>query len=86
MAIWQRILRRLHKINAAILGNFGGKDQGIPPDDVKKFEEALKKDGKQADIKIYPGRRARVRKSEQQRRIPGRRCGGRVAAYSEVSE
>jgi carboxymethylenebutenolidase len=44
----------LHKINAAILGNFGGQDQGIPPDDVKKFEEALKKDGKSADIKIYP--------------------------------
>ena len=44
----------LHKISAAILGNFGGKDQGIPPEDVKKFEEALKKDGKQVDIKIYP--------------------------------
>jgi carboxymethylenebutenolidase len=44
----------LRKINAAILGNFGGQDQGIPPDDVKKFEEALKKDGKSADIKIYP--------------------------------
>ncbi len=44
----------IHKINAAILGNFGGQDQGIPPDDVKKFEEALKKDGKKADIKIYP--------------------------------
>jgi carboxymethylenebutenolidase len=44
----------LHKINAAILGNFGGKDQGIPPEDVKKFEEALKKDGKRVDIKIYP--------------------------------
>ena len=44
----------LHKINAAILGNFGGQDQGIPPEDVKKFEEALKKDGKKADIKIYP--------------------------------
>src|SRR5436305_7330040 len=26
----------LKKINAAILGNFGGKDQGISPDDVKK--------------------------------------------------
>jgi carboxymethylenebutenolidase len=44
----------LQKIHAAILGNFGGKDQGIPPEDVKKFEEALKKDGKQVDIKIYP--------------------------------
>jgi carboxymethylenebutenolidase len=44
----------IQKINAAILGNFGGKDQGIPPDDVKKFEAELKKQGKQADIKIYP--------------------------------
>jgi carboxymethylenebutenolidase len=44
----------LHNINAAILGNFGGQDQGIPPEDVKKFEEALKKDGKKADLKIYP--------------------------------
>ena len=44
----------LHKINAAILGNFGGQDKGIPPDDVKKFEQALKEDGKKADIKIYP--------------------------------
>ncbi len=44
----------LHKINAAILGSFGGQDQGIPPEDVKKFEETLKKDGKSADIKIYP--------------------------------
>ena len=42
------------KIGAAILGNFGGQDKGIPPDDVKKFEEQLKKDGKRADIKIYP--------------------------------
>ena len=42
------------KIQAAILGNFGGQDRGIPPEDVKKFEEQLKKDGKKADIKIYP--------------------------------
>lgn len=44
----------IQKIHAAILGNFGGKDQGIPPEDVKKFEAALKQAGKQADIKIYP--------------------------------
>jgi len=41
------------KIHAAILGNFGGQDQGIPPEDVKKFEAALKQAGKSADIKIY---------------------------------
>jgi len=45
---------QIKKINAAILGNFGGKDQGIPPEDVKKFEAELKQQGKQADLKIYP--------------------------------
>ena len=44
----------IQKIHAAVLGNFGGQDRGIPPDDVKKFEETLKKEAKQADIKIYP--------------------------------
>jgi carboxymethylenebutenolidase len=44
----------IQKIHAAILGNFGGKDQGIPPEDVKKFEAALKQAGKSADLKIYP--------------------------------
>jgi carboxymethylenebutenolidase len=44
----------IQKIQAAILGNFGGQDRGIPPEDVKKFEETLNKEGKQADIKIYP--------------------------------
>ena len=42
------------KIHAAILGNFGGQDKGIPPADVNKFEAELKKQGKKADIKIYP--------------------------------
>lgn len=44
----------IQKIHAAILGNFGGKDQGIPPEDVRKFEAALQRAGKKADIKIYP--------------------------------
>jgi carboxymethylenebutenolidase len=44
----------LKKINAAILGNFGGQDRGIPPSDVHAFEDALKKQGKKVDIKIYP--------------------------------
>ena len=45
----------LKKINAPILGNFGGQDRGIPPEDVKKFQQALTQLGKKADIKIYPG-------------------------------
>jgi len=43
----------LNKIHAPILGLFGGKDQGITPDDVGKFEAALKKLGKKIDVKIY---------------------------------
>ena len=44
----------LRNINAAILGNFGGQDRGIPPEDVKKFQQTLDQLGKKADIKIYP--------------------------------
>jgi carboxymethylenebutenolidase len=45
----------LKKINAAILGIFGGKDRGIPVEDVKKFEQQLKQMGKKVEIVIYPG-------------------------------
>ncbi len=44
----------LKKINAAILGIFGGQDKGIPVEDVKKFEQTLKQLGKKIEIKIYP--------------------------------
>jgi carboxymethylenebutenolidase len=44
----------LKKINAPILGSFGGLDQGITPDDVHKFEQQMKSLGKRVDIKIYP--------------------------------
>jgi carboxymethylenebutenolidase len=44
----------LKKINAPILGLFGGQDKGIPPADVQKFAEQLKKLGKSVDTKIYP--------------------------------
>jgi carboxymethylenebutenolidase len=44
----------LKKINAPVLGLFGGQDRGITPDDVKKFEQALKELGKKVEIKIYP--------------------------------
>jgi len=42
------------KINAAILGLFGGQDRGIPPEDVKKFEQLLKQQGKKLEVVIYP--------------------------------
>lgn len=44
----------LKKINASILGLFGGQDRGIPPDDVRKFEQSLKSLGKKVEIHIYP--------------------------------
>ena len=44
----------ISKINAPILGLFGGLDRGITPDDVKKFGETLDKLGKKIDVTIYP--------------------------------
>src|SRR2546426_10353865 len=35
----------LKKIDASMLGIFGGQDRGIPVDDVKKFEQSLKQLG-----------------------------------------
>ena len=43
----------LKKINAPILGLFGGQDHGIPPADVKKFGATLDQLGKKVEIKIY---------------------------------
>ncbi|MGB2606317.1 MAG: dienelactone hydrolase family protein [Candidatus Sulfotelmatobacter sp.] len=43
----------IKKINAPILGLFGGQDRGITPDDVHKFEAAMKQAGKRIDVKIY---------------------------------
>jgi len=44
----------LKKINAAILGIFGGQDRGIPPADVNAFEKQMKSLGKKIEVKIYP--------------------------------
>lgn len=44
----------LKKINAAILGIFGGQDRGIPVEDVKKFEQQMKQLGKKIEVVIYP--------------------------------
>jgi carboxymethylenebutenolidase len=42
------------KINAPILGLYGGADQGIPNDTVEKMREALKAKGKKSEIILYP--------------------------------
>ena len=44
----------LEKIHAAVLGNFGGQDRGITPDDVHAFEAAMLSLGKSVNIRIYP--------------------------------
>jgi carboxymethylenebutenolidase len=41
-------------IKAKMLGNFGGKDQGITPESVHTFEELMKAAGNPVDFKIYP--------------------------------
>lgn len=42
------------KINAPILGLYGGADQGIPNDTVEKMKAALKAAGKTSEIIVYP--------------------------------
>ena len=44
----------LKKIDAPILGIFGGQDKGITPADVNKFESQMKALGKTVDIHIFP--------------------------------
>lgn len=44
----------LEQIHAAVLGNFGGLDRGITPDDVHAFAAAMQALGKPVDTKIYP--------------------------------
>jgi carboxymethylenebutenolidase len=44
----------LGQIHAAVLGNFGGQDRGIPPDAVHAFEAAMQSLGKPVDARIYP--------------------------------
>jgi carboxymethylenebutenolidase len=43
------------QVSCPLLGSFGSLDTGIPPEKLKEFEDALKKAGKKADIKIYEG-------------------------------
>jgi carboxymethylenebutenolidase len=44
----------LQKINAKVLGIFGGQDRGITPESVNIFEQQMKKLGKSVEVKIYP--------------------------------
>ena len=44
----------LAQIHAAVLGNFGGQDHGIPPESVHAFEASMQSLGKPVDAKIYP--------------------------------
>lgn len=46
---------KVDAIHAALLGNFAGLDRGIDPKDVQAFADTLRKDHKDADIKVYDG-------------------------------
>jgi carboxymethylenebutenolidase len=41
-------------LKVPLLGNFGGKDEGIPPESVREFERKAKARQKSVDFKIYP--------------------------------
>ena len=46
---------RLEKLDAPLLGLFGGADQGIPVEKVREMEAKLRELGKDATIVVYPG-------------------------------
>ena len=41
-------------LKVPLLGNFGGKDQGITPESVRAFADGAKAAGRNVDFKIYP--------------------------------
>jgi carboxymethylenebutenolidase len=45
---------KIASLKPPLLGNFGGKDQGIPPESVREFETKAKAKHKSVDFKIYP--------------------------------
>lgn len=45
----------LKPLHVPLLGIFGNEDHGIPLDQIKAFEAALKESGKQATVLVYPG-------------------------------
>ena len=45
----------LPNLNAPVLGLFGEKDKSVPPDAVHELERKIKDQGKQVEMKIYPG-------------------------------
>ena len=47
--------KAIASIHVPLLGNFGAEDRGIPAADVREFESTLRKAGKSADFKVYPG-------------------------------
>ncbi len=45
---------KIASLRMPLVGNFGGKDQGITPESVREFERKAKAAGKSVDFKIYP--------------------------------
>lgn len=45
---------KIKSLAPPLLGNFGGQDQGIPPESVREFASKAKALGKNVDFKIYP--------------------------------
>lgn len=44
----------ISRIKAAVLGNYGAQDRGIPEASLRSFELQLRKQGNPIDLKIYP--------------------------------
>ncbi len=78
----------LKKINAAILGIFGGQDRGIPPADVKKFEAQLKAWASRwiSTFFLTPDTPLRIQTTSRAigRRMPPRRGSSRSSSWRSI--
>lgn len=51
----QNLTPDAHKIQAPVFAAFGETDDGIPLDKVEEFRQELARQGKDAEVKVYPG-------------------------------
>lgn len=74
---------KIAALKTPLLGNFGGKDQGIPSETVKDFESKAKAAGKSVDFKVYPDAGHGFASSLENRAADAKDADARADAFLE---
>jgi carboxymethylenebutenolidase len=76
---------KLKPLKATVLGIFGEQDRGIPPDQVRKFEKALREAGKEVDrIKEFKAGHGFMRPGGKGQKNPAYKEGEAKKAWKDV--